>query len=73
MCILVSVRIYMFLFCLVYALLCIASNVCSPLPQLVTHGDTREEALATMAKALDHYCIQGSCIIFKFVLPIYTL
>ena len=27
--------------------------------QLVTHGDTREEALAAMAKALDHYCIQG--------------
>ncbi|CAI8052349.1 Propionyl-CoA carboxylase alpha chain, mitochondrial [Geodia barretti] len=27
--------------------------------KLVTHGETRDEALATMAKALDHYCIQG--------------
>ena len=25
----------------------------------MTHGDTRDEAIASMAKALDHYCIQG--------------
>ena len=28
--------------------------------QLVTYGDTREEALTTMAKALDNYCIKGN-------------
>ena len=29
-------------------------------PQLITYGDTREEALTTMAKALDNYCIKGN-------------
>ena len=28
--------------------------------QLITYGDTREEALTTMAKALDNYCIKGN-------------
>ena len=35
------------------------STSCSFLLQLVTYGDNREEALATMAKALDNYCIKG--------------
>ena len=30
--------------------------------QLITYGDTRDEALAIMAKALDNYCIKGYCV-----------
>ena len=31
--------------------------------QLITYGDNREEALATMAKALDNYCIRGKLML----------
>ncbi len=31
--------------------------------QLCTYGETREQALATMAKALDNYCIRGTQLI----------
>ena len=40
--------------------------------QLVTHGETRDEALATMAKALDHYCIQGSVTAVLHIMHYYT-
>ena len=35
------------------------THVCIHL-QLITYGDMREEALTTMAKALDNYCIKRS-------------
>ena len=34
-------------------------------PQLITNGDTREEDLTTMAKALDNYCIKGNYLTDK--------
>ena len=41
-----------------------AYSIC-PL-QLITYGENREEALATMAKALDNYCIRGTPALLWF-------
>ena len=37
--------------------------------QLVTHGPTRQDALDSMAKALDYYTIRGSYIVTTLSLP----